>query len=113
MRRVIFDLDGTLSDSAEGITRSINHALVQLGGVPRPPQELLPYVGPALVPTFRTLLGTGDERTITAAVAAFRQRYMTLGFRENRLYDGIADALAELRAQGATLSIATAKREDR
>jgi phosphoglycolate phosphatase len=58
------------------------------------------------------LLGTADEDVIAAAIRAFRQRYTTVGFRENRLYDGIVDALTELRAEGATLSIATSKRED-
>jgi phosphoglycolate phosphatase len=108
----IFDLDGTISDPAEGITRSINHALVGLGFAAHPKKELLRYIGPHLHVTFSELAGITDQPTLSRAIALYRERYIPIGYRENVLYDGMADALSRLVSNGSILCIATSKRRD-
>ena len=61
---VAFDLDGTLSDSSEGITRSINYALIRLGRDPLPKKQLLQYIGPRITDIFQDLLGAVAHATI-------------------------------------------------
>ncbi len=112
MNTVIFDLDGTLTDPAEGITRSINYALVELGHEACAENDLQKYIGPHLNTTFSELMGTTDEATLARAVELYRERYIPVGYRENRLYDGVQDVLAGLLADGSTLCIATTKRKD-
>jgi phosphoglycolate phosphatase len=112
MRTVIFDLDGTITDPAEGITQSFNHALVELGHAAHPAADLLKYIGPHLNITFAELLGTSDEATLARAIELYRERYIPIGYRENRLYDGMQDVLSQLKSAGDTLCIATSKRED-
>jgi phosphoglycolate phosphatase len=109
---VIFDLDGTITDPAEGITRSINHALVELGHPTQPKAELEKYIGPHLKVTFSELMQTSDEQLLMHAIELYRERYIPVGYRENRLYDGMREILAKLSAGGSPLCIATAKRKD-
>jgi phosphoglycolate phosphatase len=109
---VIFDLDGTISDPAGGITGCINHALVELGHPARPVHSLLQYIGPRLPHTFSELMGTEDATVISRAIELFRERYIETGYRENRAYDGMGEALAELHRDGWVLCVATAKRTD-
>lgn len=107
---VLFDLDGTLTDSREGILACIRHALVTLGApVPEDP-SLDRFLGPPLWDTFRELLpeGSGEVR-VDAAVAAYRERFTRVGMFENRVYDHIPDVLASLAAGGARLFVATSK----
>lgn len=112
MNTVIFDLDGTLSDSAEGIVRSINYALPKLGFDELPGKELLQYIGPHLNIIFERLTGIKDEDFLGKAVSIFRERYFTIGYRENELYEGIRDTLDVLRGRGDILCVATTKRTD-
>ena len=112
MNTVIFDLDGTLSDSAEGIVRSINYALPKLGFDELPKKDLLKYIGPPLNIIIEHLTGIKDEDFLLKAVATFRERYFSIGYKENELYSGINDALNQLTNRGDTLCVATAKRQD-
>jgi phosphoglycolate phosphatase len=112
MNTVIFDLDGTITDPAEGITRSINHALVELGYAARPERDLEKYIGPQLRIIFSELMGTTNETRLARAIELYRERYIPIGYRENRLYDGIHKVLSRLIAGGSSLYIATAKRKD-
>ena len=73
--RLMFDLDGTLTDSQVGVTRCIQHALADAGIVAPPIEELTRYVGPPLLGAFETLLGTSDARRIERAFAAYRRRF--------------------------------------
>lgn len=105
---VIFDLDGTLTDSAEGIVSSFRHALAAVGA-PVPDGDLAGMVvGP---PMPHTLAGMGLGEHTDAAIAAFRADYTTRGWAMNRLFDGVAGLLAELRASGVRLAVATSKAE--
>jgi len=112
MSTVIFDLDGTITDPAEGITRSINYALVQLGFEPHPEEELQKYIGPHLNTTFSELMGAAKEDRLLRAIELYLERYSTTGYRENRLYDGMREVLYQLSSKGSTLCIATSKRRD-
>jgi phosphoglycolate phosphatase len=112
MNTVIFDLDGTLTDSAEGIIKSINYALPKLGFKEQKREDLLQYIGPPLNITFERLTGIKDEEFLLRAVKIFRERYFTIGFKENVLYEGIRDVVKQLVNQGNILCIATTKRKD-
>jgi phosphoglycolate phosphatase len=105
---VIFDLDGTLTDSAEGIVASFLHALSHIGA-PVPDGDLAAQiVGPPMDDTFRALqLG----ENVDAAIAAFRAEYGARGWAMNTLFDGIAPLLADLEAAGIRLAVATSKLE--
>jgi len=109
---IIFDLDGTLSNPQEGIIRSINFALEKLGKDPRPEKALTRFIGPPLKEIFSYLLDTYDDDFLMKAIGLFRQRYFSVGYRENRLYNGILDLLIQLNNEGSHLYIATTKRED-
>lgn len=102
---VFLDLDGTLTESGIGITRSVAHALRELG-LPVPDQSTLDgMIGPSLWEGFANL-GVPDAQ-IDEAVALYRARYTVTGLFENRLYDGALEMLSRLG--GATLCLATAK----
>jgi phosphoglycolate phosphatase len=106
---LFFDLDGTLIDSQQGVVRSIEYALTELG-VPVPPaHELTQCIGPPLPVSLVSLMGTPDEERIELAMAAYRRRYGSVGIFENTVYPGIDRALAELAADGFVLSVVTAK----
>lgn len=104
---VLLDLDGTLTDSAPGIITSLRATYVALG-LPMPNDAALrTFVGPPLVPSFRTH-GVPGER-VAEAVATYRTDYAAHGMWKNAVFAGIPQALAVLRAAGVTLLIATSK----
>jgi phosphoglycolate phosphatase-like HAD superfamily hydrolase len=105
---VIFDLDGTLTDSAEGIVASFLHALAHVGA-PAPEGDLAAQiVGPPMDDTFRSMQLGGDAEE---AIAAFRAEYGSRGWAMNTPFDGDAQLLADLRAAGVRLAVATSKLE--
>ena len=106
---LLVDLDGTLTDPREGITRSIAHALQSLGHEPPPEEELLFAIGPPLRGSFAHLLRTDDHATIEQAMKYYRDRFGTVGLLENQVYPGIPEMLQALRESGARLFLATAK----
>lgn len=106
---ILFDLDGTLTDSSEGITRSIQYALQELGRPVPPTEELYPCIGPPLMASFLDRLGVEDELEAEKAVALYRKRYVKKGHIENKVYDQMFPTLEELKKQGHTLFVATAK----
>jgi phosphoglycolate phosphatase len=103
---IYFDLDGTLTDPFEGITKCILYALDQLG-FPHPSDEYLySCIGPPLYDTFPQLVG--DDLTLKA-VDLYRERFDKIGWLENEPYDGIHDALAAVADSGCVLFVATSK----
>jgi phosphoglycolate phosphatase len=106
---VLLDLDGTLCDPREGITRCIQHALEQLGRESPSEEDLARFIGPPLRETFAALLGGADRATVEKAVAAFRERYTDVGIFENRLYGGIPALLERLEELGHRVLLATSK----
>ena len=111
-RPVLFDLDGTISDPSEGITKSINHALIALNRKPHHTDRLLRFIGPPLFKIFSELLETEDEDLIMKAVLKFRERYFDIGYKENILYPGVLKVLDQLLSDGYPLYIVTSKRTD-
>ena len=108
---LLFDLDGTLSDNYDGISRSIRHALDTVG-VPAPDETTLrTCVGPPLRESLARLLASADATAIEAALAAYRERFDDVGWRENTLYEGVPEALAALAAAGARMYVCTTKPE--
>ncbi len=106
---LFFDLDGTLSDPSEGITRSVQHALQCLGRPYPPKSELTRYIGPPLRWTFPKLLDTDDKELVETAVNYYRERYESVGLFENEVYPGIPELLCQLRDDGYPLYVVTAK----
>ncbi len=105
---VLFDLDGTLADTGEGVMNSAKHACKTLG-YPEPPQAKLDkIIGPPLGYSFPHYLGVKEEDTLDA-IRIFRERYAVKGLLECRIYDGISDLLGRLRAAGCRLFVATCK----
>lgn len=109
MRTVLFDLDGTLTDPAEGITRCIAFALTRMGVTPPPLASLNRYIGPPLRKTFLTLLATQDAAAAEQALAHYRERFATIGLFENTPYPGTGELLAALVDCGTRVAIATSK----
>jgi phosphoglycolate phosphatase len=106
---LLFDLDGTLTEPAEGITRSYQFALDALGESPRTREELLRFIGPPMRQNFAALLGTRDAVLLERAVALYRERFARVGWRENEVYPGVREMLSSLRAAGFRLFVATSK----
>jgi phosphoglycolate phosphatase len=105
---VIFDLDGTLTDSAEGIVASFRHALQTVGATVPDGDLVSLIVGPPMHITLREM-GLGDD--VDAAMVAYRADYTSRGWSMNRLFAGIPALLADLRAAGVRLAVATSKAE--
>ncbi len=107
---ILFDLDGTLTDPAEGITKSVAHALRHYGIEPPPLEELFPFIGPPLADSFMEFYGFDKEKA-AEAVWVYREYFMVTGKYENLVYDGIEELLKQLKADGRKLAVATSKPE--
>lgn len=109
MKAILFDLDGTLTDPREGITRSIAYALGRMGLEPPPLTELTFAIGPPLRASLARLIGSESTEAVERTLAYYRERFADVGLFENAVYDGVAETLAALSASGATLFVATSK----
>ena len=107
---VLLDLDGTLIDSAPGITATLAWTFEQLGEPIPSPSALLKYVGPPLLQSFETIGGM-SEAEAHQALAVYRERYLAHGVTNVSAYDGIAETLAAVKASGLPSSLATSKPE--
>ena len=106
---LLFDLDGTLTDSRSGIVRCMKHALDTLGA-PCPPDDVLAsFIGPPLRETFATLLATADRSRIERAMALYREEYGERGLFENEIYTGVAPMLDQACELASAAFVATAK----
>jgi phosphoglycolate phosphatase len=105
----LFDLDGTLTDPREGITRSLAYALERMGVEPPPLDDMLFAIGPPLRGSLARLLGTESPAAVERAIALYRERFADVGLFENQPYEGVAEVLAELAASGTRLMVATSK----
>jgi phosphoglycolate phosphatase len=109
---LIFDLDGTISDPFEGISRSINYALESLSYDPVDPEQIRPLIGPPLTQIFEHFLGALPDADMQDLVDKYRERYATVGYAENEIYDGIPDIIGQLAGSGYRMGICTSKRAD-
>lgn len=106
----MFDLDGTIINSEEGVTKCAQYALEYMGIVEEDMQKLRRFIGPPLIDSFNTLYGMNEEENLVA-VAKFKERYAEKGIDECCLYEGIEELLRELKDRGFTLCLATSKGE--
>ncbi len=105
---LFWDLDGTLTDPKEGITKSVQYALLRLG-IPAPDLDrLTPFIGPPLLTSFQEFYGL-DLATAEQAVRYYRERFEQDGIFENKVFPEIPPLLAELRQSGVRMAVATSK----
>jgi phosphoglycolate phosphatase len=107
---ILFDLDGTLTDSADGIVNSVVYALERKGIPYASKQALRRFVGPPLQDSFRDYCGFSDEQA-KEMVRIFREYFTQKGIYENAVYDGVPEMLDSLCKAGYTLAVATSKPE--
>ena len=106
---LIFDLDGTLTDSKEGITKCVQYTLKHFG-IEADCEDLLPFIGPPLIDSFMKFYGM-DEGQAKIAVQKYRERFSPVGKSENKVYDGIPELLAQLKHEGIQLAVGSSKPE--
>lgn len=108
LQSILFDLDGTLTDPKEGITKSVEYALGKFDIAVEHLDQLLNYIGPPLYDSFIEIQGFTAENA-KRAVEFYRERYSTLGMYENAVIPGIPQLLEELQGRGLDLYVATSK----
>lgn len=109
-KAILFDLDGTLTESGEGITKCVQYALEKIGKPEENLKKLEVFVGPPLLQQFMNYADI-DEETAEKAVKYYRERYSATGIFENSLYPGVENMLSELKAKGYRLAVASSKPE--
>jgi phosphoglycolate phosphatase len=107
---VLFDLDGTIVDSAPGITATLAATFERMGLPVPPPAELLAYVGPPILDSFRDLAGF-DAATAARALDIYRPIYSSTGVYDATVYPGLPGVLRAIHEAGIPLSLATSKPE--
>lgn len=111
MKYVLFDLDGTITDPKEGITKSVQFALKKFGINVEDLDSLCPFIGPPLSKSFEDFYGFSHEKAMEA-VDEYRVYYREKGIFECKLYDGIKELLKELHGMGIKVVLATSKPEE-
>lgn len=107
---LLLDLDGTITDSEEGITRCVEYALNHFGIQVNDLHDLSPFIGPPLLDSFKEFYHFTDEQAVIAT-AKYRERYVDKGILENKLYPGIKEFLADACKHNKTVILATSKPE--
>ncbi|WP_397536847.1 HAD-IA family hydrolase [Rummeliibacillus pycnus] len=105
---ILFDLDGTLTDPKEGISKSIAYALKKLNSVSLDEQTLELFIGPPLMESFCEFCGF-DPQKAEKAIEYYRERFQQVGLYENKVYPGIDELLSLLKKKGVKLAVATSK----
>ena len=109
-KAIFFDLDGTLTESGEGITKSVQYALEKLGKPEEDLDKLRVFIGPPLMEQFMKYADI-DETEARKAVEYYRERYAVKGIFENQPYEGVENLLRELKGRGYILAVASSKPE--
>lgn len=107
---IFFDLDGTLTDSGEGIMNSVAYALQKFGIDEQDREKLRLFIGPPLIDSFMRLYGFDHEKAVLA-VEYYREYFAPKGIYENKVYDGMSELLRDLKADGRRMYLATSKPE--
>ena len=110
MKAILFDLDGTLIDSSEGITKSTQYALAHYGIIENDLSKFYKFIGPPLVTSFKKYYDFPEEQAVEA-VAVYRERYNKIGLFECSLYPGVRECIEKLKAQGYLIGMASSKPE--
>ncbi len=108
---ILFDLDGTLTDSMEGVLRSAQYMQEKMGMRVWSFEELRFMVGPPLIESFTKEFGM-ELKKAEEGIEVFRERYSTIGLFENKVFPGIVEMLEALKAKGKRMAVATSKKED-
>ena len=108
IKNVFFDLDGTLTDSREGIINGFEYALRYFGIQVEDRKYLEKFIGPSLAESFKAEYKFDEEKT-KLAVAKYREYYSTRGLKENKLYAGIKELITDLANNNINIILATAK----
>lgn len=108
---ILFDLDGTVTDSALGITNSVAYALEKINIEVKDKNELLRFIGPPLTVSFKEFYNLPEDK-MTQAVGFYRERYGEVGLFENEVYSGIPELLEKLKKAGKKIILATSKPEE-
>lgn len=111
IKAVLFDLDGTLLDTSEGIKHSVRYTLSKMGYDELPEETILKFVGPTIQNSLMSFCGVDAEEAQKGA-NVFRDFYKSEALFEASLYDGIIELLQELKGRGVRIGVATYKRED-
>lgn len=107
-QNILFDLDGTLTDPALGITNCVMYALKHFNIEVKERSELFKFIGPPLVASFKEYYGFSEDDA-QKALSLYRERFSDTGLFENEIYDGIEELLDALTKNGARLFVATSK----
>ena len=110
MKAILFDLDGTLIDSSEGITKSTQYALAHYGIIENDLSKFYKFIGPPLVASFKKYYDFPEEQAVEA-VAVYRERYNKIGLFECSLYPGVRECIEKLKAQGYLIGMASSTPE--
>ena len=104
----LFDLDGTLTDPREGITKSVQHALRYFGIEEPDLKKLEPFIGPPLKDSVMEYYGLSEEQA-KKAIEVYRERFAPIGVLENQIFPGIPQLLKKLQKSGTHLAVASSK----
>jgi len=107
---ILFDFDGTVFDTVEGITKSVRYALNKVG-MDAELEELRCFAGPPLVDMFMEKYGFDKDKAVQA-VADFRERYKPIGLYECSVFPGVKELLTELKKRGKRLGVASSKPQE-
>jgi phosphoglycolate phosphatase len=110
-KTIMFDLDGTITDTGLGITNAVMYALEKFDIKTADRTQLYKFIGPPLRDSFRNFYGFSDEQA-EIAVKYYREYYSVKGLYENEIYDGIETLLEKLYNSGKTIVTATSKPEE-
>ncbi|MCX7779886.1 MAG: HAD family hydrolase [Negativicutes bacterium] len=105
---ILFDLDGTLTDPKEGITKCIQYGLAKIGIDEPDLDKLVSFIGPPLKKSFREVYGL-SEADATLALQYYRERFVDVGMYENAVYPGVPEMLKNLQSMGKRMVVATSK----
>ena len=110
-KAILFDVDGTLLDTSEGIISSVEYAIKEMGLDDIPYEVKKTFVGPPAQKSFQRVYGLSDEKAMEAATL-FRSQYGSVDFCKGKVYNGVVDLLQYLKDNGYKIGVATYKRED-
>ncbi|MDD2957238.1 MAG: HAD family hydrolase [Lachnospiraceae bacterium] len=108
---ILFDLDGTLTNPKEGITKCVQYALADQGIEEPNLDKLTPFIGPPLLDSFQEYYHMNLEQC-RKALGKYRERFATVGIFENSVLPGVPEMLQQLRKKGKTLAVASSKPEE-
>ena len=109
LKKILFDLDGTLTNPKTGITKSVQYALAHFG-IEEEADNLTRFIGPPLIDSFMNFYGFSLEQA-REGVTAYREYFAPKGIFENDVYPGVSEMLSALKEKGAILAVASSKPE--